>query len=67
MAAEIVLPVYVRVGGTEACWGSVTVPLTGGAVDETAFRREMTGFLRGAADCLENPTEDSEEADGGTP
>ncbi|MFB8772109.1 hypothetical protein [Streptomyces broussonetiae] len=61
MSAEIKLPVRVRVGETEACWGSVRVPVTDGRVDELAFRRELAAFLRETADALEDPTEDDEE------
>ncbi|MGW0550552.1 hypothetical protein [Streptomyces altiplanensis] len=61
MPATIKLPVLVRAGDTEACWGSIRVPLRDGRMDETAFRREMAGFLRAAADHLENPSEDDQE------
>lgn len=64
MAAEANLPVYVRVGDTEACWGSVTVPLLDGSLNESVFRRQMAEFLRAAAEHLERPRaeEDREEA-----
>ncbi|GAB2731758.1 hypothetical protein ACFPZJ_07580 [Streptomyces bullii] len=61
MPAEIKLPVHVRAGDTEACWGSVTVSLTNGRVEESTFRREMAAFLRAAADHLEKPGEPHEE------
>ncbi|MEV2249395.1 hypothetical protein AB0I94_02360 [Streptomyces sp. NPDC050147] len=63
MAAEIKLSVHVRAGDTEACWGSLRVPVADGRMDERAFRREMVGFLRAAADHLEKP---SDEEDGET-
>ncbi|MBP8532364.1 hypothetical protein [Streptomyces sp. MK37H] len=63
MAVDIQLPVHVRVGETEACWGSVTVPVIDGALDEATLRREMAGFLRAAADQLENPGNVEEVAD----
>jgi hypothetical protein len=53
MSAEIELPVHVRVGETEACWGSVRIPVSDGCMDGRAFRREMAAFLRAAADHLE--------------
>lgn len=67
MPAEIKLPVNVRAGDTEACWGSVRVRLTDGRVDERSFRREMASFLRAAADRLDKPTEDDEGVDDAAP
>jgi hypothetical protein len=55
MPAEAKLPVHVRAGDAEACWGSIRVPLVDGGMDEDAFRREMATFLRAAADHLESP------------
>lgn len=68
MPAEIVLPVYVRVGdhpGTH--FGDVTVGLTNGKLDEAAYRKTMAEFLRAAADAIENPTETEEGVDGAAP
>ena len=63
MAADAKLPVHVRVGDTEACWGSVRVPVVDGRLDEGAFRREMAAFLRAAAECLEKSSVDEDRED----
>jgi hypothetical protein len=60
MSAEINLPVHVRAGDTEACWGSVRVPVVDGGLDVRTFRREMAALLRAAADCLDTPSDDED-------
>ncbi|MFH8792205.1 hypothetical protein [Streptomyces sp. NPDC017941] len=60
MPVEITLPVFVRVGTTEACWGTVRTTATDGTVDEVVLRRELADFLRSAADCLETPAADDD-------
>ncbi|MFE6103194.1 hypothetical protein ACFVQ4_25000 [Streptomyces laurentii] len=62
MAEQITLPVYVRVGGAEARWGTITVKTHDGTVREQDTRRELASFFREAAACLENPAKTSEEA-----
>jgi hypothetical protein len=64
MAAEISMPVYVRVGDVEARWGELTVEATDGTVREQDTRRELAAFLRASADQVENPSEDDEEVPG---
>ncbi|MGW1039883.1 hypothetical protein [Streptomyces sp. NPDC002547] len=66
MAANVVMPVFVRVGdGGDVRWGEITVGLTDGALNESEFRKQMADFLRGAADVLENTsqTDDGEVPD----
>ncbi|MBL1100135.1 hypothetical protein [Streptomyces coffeae] len=67
MALEMKLPVQIRAGETEACWGSVTVKVTESGIDKAAFPREMALFLRAAADHLENPGENDEGVENGAP
>ncbi len=62
MPVEISLPVHVRVGDTEARWGSVSAPVTDGKVDEAALRHALADFLRTAATCLETLDPDGEES-----
>ena len=57
MAAEITLPVHVRVGDNEAQWGELTVEVRDGTVHEQDTRRQLAAFLREAADHLDNPPE----------
>ncbi|MYR45077.1 hypothetical protein [Streptomyces sp. SID5910] len=62
MAAEISLPVYVRVGDAEARWGELTIEAPDGVVDEQVTRRQLAAFLRAAADHLETPDEEVPDA-----
>ncbi|MBZ6250562.1 hypothetical protein KVH27_19540 [Streptomyces olivaceus] len=62
MAAEISLPVYVRVGDTEARWGELTIEASDGAADEQVTRRALAAFLRAAADHLETLAEEVPDA-----
>ncbi|MFJ2292109.1 hypothetical protein ACIOG7_10410 [Streptomyces sp. NPDC087894] len=61
MPAEITLPVYVRVGGSGAQWGELTVEVTDGTVREADMRRQLASFLREAADHLETMPEGGTE------
>ncbi|MFF8656816.1 hypothetical protein [Streptomyces huasconensis] len=66
MPAEIVWPVYVRVGDhPEAHFGDLALTATGAdgglRLDVTECRARFAEFLRAAADVLENPSEDAEE------
>lgn len=74
MPAEITLPVHVRVGDhPEAHFGDLTVPLTAAVVEGglrigiAEYRTRMAAFLRAAADAIENPSEDDEEATDAAP
>lgn len=67
MPTEITMPVIVRIGETEGRWGEITIETQDGEIDEVSLRRETAAFFRAAADRLENPGQDDEEADGGTP
>lgn len=67
MAAEIVLPVVVRVGETEGQWGTITFTTEDGPLTEDKIRRETAAFFREAADRMENPTEDDEEVPDAAP
>jgi hypothetical protein len=59
MPAEIVLPVYIRVGDSdETHLGDVALPVQGDEVKVTGFRTEMAAFYRALADALENPSEE---------
>lgn len=60
MPAEIVMPVYVRVGETEAQWGTITFTAEDGPLTEGKIRSQTAAFLREAADRMENPSEDDE-------
>ncbi|WP_327671836.1 MULTISPECIES: hypothetical protein [unclassified Streptomyces] len=53
MAAEISMPVHVRVGEHEGHWGDLTVPVTDGTVSEQDVRRHLVAFLRECAAQLE--------------
>ncbi|MFD3574762.1 hypothetical protein [Streptomyces sp. NPDC058644] len=61
MPAEVNIPIHVRAGDTERCWGTVSVALVNGVLDETALRHNVAEFLRESADVLESPSEDDEE------
>lgn len=63
MPAEIVLPVHVRVGGSEARWGTVAVPVADGEVGEAALRHALADFLHAAADCLKDPDLEDENVE----
>ncbi|MFI1371337.1 hypothetical protein ACH4UY_04905 [Streptomyces longwoodensis] len=67
MAAQVSLPVYVRVGETEGRWGEITIEATDGALDVATLRREVAAFFRAAADDLENPATDDEEVPDAAP
>lgn len=67
MSEEIVMPVFVRVGETEAQWGTITFTAEDGLFTEDTIRRETAAFLREAADLVENPSEDDEGVDGAAP
>lgn len=67
MSEEIVMPVFVRVGETEAQWGTITFTAEDGPLTEDTIRRETAAFLREAADLVENPSEDDEGVDGAAP
>jgi hypothetical protein len=62
MAAEVVMPVYVRVGKIGGHWGSITFTAEDGPLTEDVIRRETAAFLREAADRMENPTEEVDDA-----
>lgn len=61
MAAEITLPVHVRVGDTEGCWGEFSVEATDGVVRAGDVRRGLAAFLREVAAAIETPTEPDDE------
>lgn len=61
MTAEITMPVVVRVGETEAQWGTITFTAEDGPLTEDMILRQTAAFLREAADRMENPSEDDEE------
>jgi hypothetical protein len=61
MAAEVVMPVIVRIGETEAQWGTITFTDADGPVTEEKILRETAAFFREAADRMENPTEGDED------
>lgn len=67
MAAEVSLPVHVRIGETEGRWGEITIEATDGVLDEGALRREAAAFFRAAADHLESPTADNGEVPDAAP
>jgi hypothetical protein len=68
MAAEIVLPVIVRVGETEEQWGTITFTAEDGPLTEDKIRRETAAFFRAAADRLEHPDSyDDEGVDDAAP
>lgn len=54
MAAEIVMPVFVRIGEIEAQWGEITFTDEDGPLTEGVFWRELAPFLRSVADQMEN-------------
>ncbi|MCX4827177.1 hypothetical protein OG746_26715 [Streptomyces sp. NBC_01016] len=53
MAAEISMPVHVRVGEHEGHWGDLAVPVIDGTVTERDVRRQLIAFLRDCAGQLE--------------
>jgi hypothetical protein len=59
VAAEIVMPVVVRVGETEVQWGTITFTDEDQPVTEDKIRRQTASFLREAADLLERPSEET--------
>ncbi|MFH9403268.1 hypothetical protein ACH4JS_26485 [Streptomyces sp. NPDC017638] len=68
MPTEITLPVAVRVGDTEAQWGTITLTEEDGPVTEDTIRRAAAAFFRTAVDILEHPrSDDAEEVDGAAP
>ncbi|MGW2209922.1 hypothetical protein [Streptomyces sp. NPDC001781] len=67
MAAEIVLPIVVRVGETEAQWGVITFPVGDGPLTEDTIRRETAAFFRAAVEQLERPAEHDEGVDDAAP
>lgn len=67
MAAEIVMPVVVRIGETEAQWGTITFSAEDLPLTEDKIRRATVEFFREAVDGLESPTEDDEEAEDAAP
>lgn len=66
MAAEVVMPVIVRVGETEAQWGTITFTTEDFPVTEAKIRQQTASFLRDAADALERP-DDTEGVDNAAP
>lgn len=74
MPAEITLPVHIRVGDhPETHVGDLVLPLTatvaegGLRIGIEEYRTPMAAFLRAAADAIENPSEDDEEATDAAP
>lgn len=67
MAAEVVMPVIVRIGETEAQWGTITFTADDGPVTEEKILRETAAFLREAADRMDSKAEDEGEVDGAAP
>lgn len=68
MAAEVVMPVVVRVGETEQQWGTITFTAEDEPITEEKIRQQTAEFLREAAERLEHPDRhEGEGADGGTP
>lgn len=55
MAAEVVMPVFVRVGKTEARWGTITFTTEDLPLTEEKIRQQTASFLRKAADVMERP------------
>ncbi|MEU6279742.1 hypothetical protein [Streptomyces sp. NPDC047028] len=64
MRAEITLPVHLRVGDYDGCFGDLTVGLEDGVVPLPGLRTQLAGFLRAAAEAIENPSQDDEEVPG---
>lgn len=65
---SMTLPVYMRVGRSdEFHLGDFTVDLADGDGSLRYGRPELAAMLRAAADEIEHPSEDGEEAGGGTP
>ncbi|MDX3637689.1 hypothetical protein PV728_47465 [Streptomyces europaeiscabiei] len=62
MAAEVVMPVIVRIGETEAQWGTITFTADDGPVTEGKILRETAAFLREAADLMDGKAEGAEES-----
>lgn len=58
MAAEIEMPVVVRVGDTEAEWGSITFTAEDGPLTEAAIWRATASFLRDVANLMETRSKD---------
>lgn len=63
MAAEIVMPVIVRIGETEAQWGTITFATEDQPLTEDAIRRETLAFFREAIHQMENPDDEGEVRD----
>ena len=62
MAAEIKLPLHMRVGTyPETHIGDLTVPLIDGELRLATIRHELAEGLRAAADEIEHPTVDDDE------
>lgn len=54
MAAEVTMPVIVRVGETEGNWGTITFTAEDGPVTEAVIWRETAAFLRDVATRMES-------------
>jgi len=67
MGTEVTMPVFVRVGDTEAQWGTITFTDEDGPLTESTIWREMAPFLRAVADRMENPAETGEGVDDAAP
>ncbi|MFG2780815.1 hypothetical protein ACGFY7_23545 [Streptomyces prunicolor] len=63
MPAEIALPVFMRIGsGDEFHLGEITVDVDVTEATLTYGRPELATFLRAAADAIENPSEEVDDA-----
>jgi hypothetical protein len=66
VTAKVVMPVIVRVGETEAQWGTITFTTEDFPITEEKIRQQTASFLREAADMLESP-DNTEGVDNAAP